>query len=300
MNQLELKNRFTKEASVDAERNRRFGLWETLCKAGGPEGVPPALIKTLGIIRGQQGIFRDKTVTSQITPNGPGITVGVRHTGQTYADELTDEGVIYHYPLTNRRNRDANEIEATKLCGKLNLPLFVVETPNPGSSVRDVHMGWVTRHNDEAREFLILFSTEPISYNDSAQPDETPFVMTGDRASGTGEGKTRPNQKRFKFEVFQRYGAECALCKITVKHLLEAVHLCSVEANGTDDPRNGLVLCRNHHRALDKHLILIDPNTLQVTTAEPHSSEMLGLERSSLEHLSRLPEKEALAWRKNH
>jgi hypothetical protein len=54
-----------------------------------------------------------------------GITVGLLHTGQDYADELSTDGVLYHYPRTGRPpGRDRSEVEATKAAGRLRLPVL--------------------------------------------------------------------------------------------------------------------------------------------------------------------------------
>ena len=162
--------------AIQTERERRFAMWDELKKAGGPNGLRPSVIKEAGVHRGQQGIFRDQQATGSLTPDGTGVTVGLLHTGTSYADDLTSDGMIYHYPATNRGERDANEIAATKHCGELRLPLFVVETPSLGATVRNVHMGWVTEYDDATSQILILFSTEPLPFRDSDEneDDESP------------------------------------------------------------------------------------------------------------------------------
>lgn len=40
----------------------------------------------------------------------------------------------------------------------------------------------------------------------------------------------------------------------------EAAHIVPVQLGGTDDPRNGLCLCRAHHWAFDNRLIFVDAN----------------------------------------
>ena len=49
--------------------------------------------------------------------------------------------------------------------------------------------------------------------------------------------------------------------------LLDAAHLYPISKKGTDDPRNALVLCALHHRAFDRGLILIDPDSLVVSVS---------------------------------
>lgn len=99
--------------AVGSELTRRFTLWAEIKAQGGPDYVAPELVKQLRLHRGQQGIYRDGDVTTDLAPTG--VTVGVLHTGTTYADDLSEDGVIYHYPATARPGVfDANEIAATK------------------------------------------------------------------------------------------------------------------------------------------------------------------------------------------
>ena len=273
-------------------------MWDALKRAGGPNGLSPSVVKNASVHRGQQGIFRDQQATRSLTPDGTGVTVGVLHTGTSYADDLSSDGVIYHYPATKRGERDANEIAATKRCGELQLPLFVVETPDPGSKVRNVHMGWVAEYDDATGQILILFSNDPPPFRSSDEDEDSdaPFTLRPLRTSGTAVTKTRPNQARFRFAVLRRYGSSCALCGVTDPHLLQAAHLCPVEDGGSDDPRNGLVLCLNHHRAVDVGLIRVNPNSLRVLAANGHELASFRVERSSISHLAHQPETEALEW----
>jgi predicted restriction endonuclease len=103
---------------------------------------------------------------------------------------------------------------------------------------------------------------------------------------------------RFQFDVFRRYGAICAVCGLDVSKVLEAAHIVPDAENGTDDPRNGLVLCRNHHRAYDCGLFEIEPETLVLHyTLEHVSATSLAISRTNLQHLSRKPHTDALQWR---
>lgn len=284
--------------AIKSELDRRLRLWSQLKALGGPDLVEPRLIKQLGIHRGQQGIFRNAEETSVITGTSAGITIGILHTGRVYADDLSDNQLVYHYPVTDRRGRDANEIAATKACRELAVPLFVVLTPPENPRLRNVRLGWVQQDNDEAGEILITFSQDqqppPEPEYDS---DSTPFTLKTERTFRYSRTKTRPNQALFRFRVTRHYGLNCAVCDIRQKELLDAAHLCSVEAGGSDDPRNGLVFCLTHHRAFDRGLFGINPNTLEVAIKPSIRSLLdLSITKNSLRHLRRLPQKEALEW----
>jgi predicted restriction endonuclease len=59
----------------------------------------------------------------------------------------------------------------------------------------------------------------------------------------------------FRDVVLDEYEFSCAVCELKFKlnNLVEATaaHIVSKRKNGTDDPRNGLSLCRTHHWAFD-------------------------------------------------
>src|SRR5215207_1790959 len=96
------------------ELRHRLRLWAEL-KERDPGNLEPKLLRDLGVYGGAQGIWVDKNRTGPLTPSGVGATVSILHTGRHYPDDLSDEGVIYHYPLTSRSpGRDAGEVAATK------------------------------------------------------------------------------------------------------------------------------------------------------------------------------------------
>jgi putative restriction endonuclease len=280
------------------ELNHRLDLWDELKKRGGPNGIAPGVLRELGIFGGAQGIWVDKARTGQVTENGDGITVAVLHTGTTYADDLSDECVIYHYPKTKRPpSRDAAEVNATKAAGRLGIPFFVITCPTPNSHVRDVKLGWVENWDDRTQTFLITFGQNPPPTDPIEKADEQPFELIEKQTTKKRESKARTGQQRFKFRVFLRYGPECAVCGLAVLDLLDAAHIRSKQSEGSDDPRNGLVLCANHHRAFDAGLYAIDPlsHTINYRSNGP-SKETLGIAFESICHLNKYPHQDALTW----
>lgn len=108
----------------------------------------------------------------------------------------------------------------------------------------------------------------------------------------------RKNQQRFKFQVFKRYGPKCAVCGLEIPTLLQAAHLVPKERQGSDDPRNGLVFCANHHLAFDANLFGIMPETLEFCF-KPLGPDAQALQIcfKDLSYLERMPHEEALEWR---
>lgn len=283
---------------IQAERDRRLLLWNELKKRGGPNRVETGLVRDLRLHRGQQGVFRDQELTGLLTPSGVGVAVGLLHTGSSYADDLFDDGIIYHYPVTARGERDRNEIAAMKACGENSLPVFVVITPSRGAPTRDIRLGWVADHDDDSGQLLISFSDSPLPAAKAGQDDGArPFELKISRTDRTATIRARSGQGRFRFAVFKRYGTACAFCQITEPTLLVAAHLCPVEENGTDDPRNGLVMCLTHHKAFDAGLLLVDPDSREVG-AGPSIPDLksIGVAVAAIAHLKQTPHREALLW----
>ncbi|NNE17599.1 MAG: HNH endonuclease [Myxococcales bacterium] len=95
-----------------------------------------------------------------------------------------------------------------------------------------------------------------------------------------------------------RYGVVCGVCPVSVPKILEAAHIFEVRHGGSDDARNGLVLCPTHHRAFDKGLFAIDPeNTALVYKAKGPTKDDLRVTRDDLSHLSKQPHPDALRER---
>jgi hypothetical protein len=99
-------------------------------------------------------------------------------------------------------------------------------------------------------------------------------------------------------KVFQRYGSACAVCGLDVYGLVQAAHIRAKRRNGSDDERNALPLCANHHLAFDKLLWAMEPGTLELRSRRggPSLSD-LGILKSDLTHLPRSPHDSAVADR---
>ena len=62
------------------------------------------------------------------------------------------------------------------------------------------------------------------------------------------------------------YDYMCAACGLRVRladgfSLVDAAHLIPFTISANDTPNNGLALCPNHHRAMDRHLIAPCPDS---------------------------------------
>ncbi len=280
-------------AVLDDERKRRLGLWASI-KGLGPDTVPARSLRDLGVYGGAQGIWVDKATTGHLAVNG--VTVGLLHTGRHYPDDVSEDGLIYHYPSTARPPaRDVAEVEATKNAARLGLPVFVI-LPGDTNQTRRARLGWIEDWDDEASLFLVLFGDTAPTYLPPAEQDE-PFSLTDEAPMRKALVNVRARQQVFRFQVLAQYGAKCAVCSITHPSLLKAAHIRGKREKGSDDWRNGLPLCSTHHDAYDAQLFAIHPDTLSIIAAPDISPTAIGLDGDSLAVKQRKPHRDALLWR---
>ncbi len=269
----------------ESSHEGRLNLWKKIKKI--PDGeIDPSYIRELKIYKGATGICRDDS----------GICISVLNTGKHYPDDIFDEGILYHYPNTPKRPKtfDINETNSVKECASKGLPLFVI-LPGNNSKKRSIRLGWVVDYDDDSEQFLIKFGEakpEPV-----VEKEEQGFVGKAKRKKKLKEVATRSNnQTKFRFDVLKRYGSKCALCNIENKYLVDAAHIIPVDEDGTDDPRNGLILCKNHHAAFDRNLFKIDPNDFSIVVKD----NLINISESNLiTKTGKMPHIEALEYRFN-
>jgi len=141
-----------------------------------------------------------------------------------------------------------------------------------------------------ANEFQPFIREEPAKYSVSAPKREQAFVQL----------------------LLKEYDYACAVCemKFVVENLHEAqaAHIVPKRHNGTDDPRNGLSLCRAHHWAFDAGLFSLTSNnevllSPLVRQADSHKFELLSLEGKPIHAPEReaiLPHSKAVEWHREN
>jgi putative restriction endonuclease len=169
---------------------------------------------------------------------------------------------------------------------------------NRSTGLRDVKLAWVESSDDGLKQFKLSYAERRLTHVEP-QRDEESFVVAAPR---TKEEVTTNRSKRhpgFKFDVLSYYNdIECCLCDVRAPRLLDAAHIVDVQHNGTDDPRNGLILCANHHRAYDAQMIAIEPGSHRLKCAPKQPSfDDLGITKTCLASLAKKPHNDALAWR---
>lgn len=116
----------------------------------------------------------------------------------------------------------------------------------------------------------------------------------------------------FRQVILNEYDYSCAICgrKFRVNDLVEAqaAHIIPKRLNGTDDPRNGLALCRSHHWAFDSGLwTLTSKYEISISAlakqAEIRNFELLSLTGKAVREPVRdvvLPHPEAIEWHRSN
>jgi predicted restriction endonuclease len=84
---------------------------------------------------------------------------------------------------------------------------------------------------------------------------------------------------------------------IAEERLIHAAHICDKESGETDDLRNGIPLCVNHHIAFDEGLFKVRPDTDALTPSDSLTLLALGISETTLSPEKRFPHREALAWK---
>lgn len=285
---------------IQEELERRMLIWSRLKEGGENEKTSSSRLRQIGIYGGAQGIWVNKTRTHALTSEGVGVAVGLLNTSSKYADETSDEGVVYHYPQTDRpTGRDRAEINALKAAAEMGLPVFVIDRSTRYSKYRSVQLGWVLGCDDANKSAWVEFS-------DSAPPplpsarDDSSFVLDEPTSHviKASMRNIRHGQAKFKYRVFERYGVACPFSGIMLREVLDAAHVKGKADGGSDDPRNGLVLASHIHRAWDAGLFGINPQTLIAQDLCGGSIlEALSISPNGLVGKDRIPHRAALQWK---
>lgn len=256
--------------------------------------LPPEFLRKLKVYGGAAGIYSEMSRTREIVQNG--IAISVLHTGRHYADDVDDSGIIYHYPTTNRHARsDQSEIESVKNAGNMGVPIFVIIQKG---KVRQVRRAWVGDSDDVSRLFLFEFSAAPQSQSMIGSGPSSMYIPSGQRPTTPTEVLRRERSSKFKFEVLKRYGSKCVLSGLDVVEMLDGAHVIPVDKNGSDDPRNGLLLSASLHRALDANLWAVHPKTFAIETrVKGPSLSKMKIPISSWQCALATPHTEALEFR---
>jgi putative restriction endonuclease len=195
-----------------------------------------------------------------------------------------------------------------------------------GSTYQILGLGLVTSYNATADVFFVESADwTALEKVTNTIPDEvvryevqlysqimnifTPFVKEESLTYST----TMPKRdKAFRDIVVREYDFTCAVCKakFRLNSLVEATaaHIIPKHKNGSDDPRNGLSLCRTHHWAFDSGIFtLTDDYEIMLSPAveQADSRNFVLLEMESKPVLlpgneTVYPHQEAIRWHREN
>lgn len=252
------------------------------------------------IHRGERGIYRDLSKTRKLSFED-GICQSILDTGRKYDDILTDSYLTYYYPETSHKSRDVGEINSLKISQKYNIPIFVVLGSDEDTKTKEIRLGYVQSFNDAQKSFLISFIEDnkkiinPIENIIEEQKEENDDLFDNSRQrKETLSSSRNNNQPKFNFDVFKYYQNQCAVCDIN--YFLEAAHIIPVKNRGTDNKKNGIILCKNHHKAFDDIFFKINYQNYNIEILKENKVSLRIL-RDNINHLTNKPGNIFLEWR---
>jgi hypothetical protein len=284
--------------SVEEELNWRLEQYRELQQHPNWPIIPNAEINERKIYFGGRGIWFDKTRTEKIIPGG--IAVGLLHTGHHYPDDVSESSILYHYPETETVGRDISEVNSIKNAATLKLPIFILVNVSGGKRVM---LSWVEAVEDKLGYVLLSFErlNKPAEINRKWEDPNSPLVLKISRPKIESAFIRARRDPKFKFHTLQRYEGKCAVTNLNITRILEAAHIVPVEDGGSDDPRNGILLSPNAHRAFDAGMWTIHPKTLEIVESEKHKEfevlKNLKFEKTNIKDLINKPAQEALDFR---
>jgi hypothetical protein len=285
----------SEQVAIAAEIVWRLKQFEELQQMPTWPVVPYNEVTGRGLHAGQRGIYRDINRTGSIVPDG--IAVGLLHTGKHYSDELTDSGIVYHYPRTKSGTTDEREIQSLRNAALSSVPVFVISSVPGGNHV---NLGWIENQDSAVGVVFLTFQqlSRPGTVDVAWSDPEQPLELTTKRKRTQTEVEKAERDPRFKYMTLCRYSATCAVTALDIPTLLEAAHVVPVAKGGSDDPRNGLLLSPTAHRAFDRNLWAIQPQTLElVASKQIDRLPKLRFQFENLRHLKFPPARGALEWR---
>lgn len=257
--------------------------------------LSPSEVRDLGIYGGASGVWVDKSRTQEFAQEG--VAVGLLHTGRHYDDDIDENGVLYHYPTTQRpESRDNNEIQSIKNAKSLELPIFVIR--NIGVR-KKIDLAWLNDFDDQLRICVLTFHGVNPDSNTYRSPQEiSTLPLFGPRKKSIVEVLRAERDPIFKFNILKRFQGACLVTETNVIEMLDAAHIIPVASGGTESSENGMLLSASAHRALDSGLWAINPSTLQVETKKngPSAQRMKLMITDLSQHGSKL-NLEALEYR---
>ena len=283
------------DSALEDELKWRMGKWDELQSLSSWPSVTPGQIRELDLYAGMAGVYKDANRTGMLMQGG--ITVSILNTTGNYTDEITDNRLIYSYPNTMRHpSHDKGEIQSLKNAMSIQMPIFVISELDGG--LRNVNLGWIEGCEDSASCALVKLDEAPDRIINANTEFEVQFQAKITRKLKLIEVQKIERDPKFKFNALSLYGSTCAVTDLTVERMLDAAHVVPVSENGSDHPKNSLLLSSSVHRAFDSHYWSIEPETLQLATRKIGPTlDQMKIHRQSISHLVAKPHPDALEIR---
>lgn len=240
---------------------------------------------------------------------------------------------ITYSPPTSPNDRSAmSDKNALLKCMSDKVPLVVLERLTDkydklqGCTYKILGLGLIESYNSDEDRFVIVgiddSSLMEISQipdtEDASQEvqlyahlsDEFQLFIEEKRVSYTATSPQRDSA--FRRLVLREYDYTCAVCglKVQLGGLSEvtAAHIVPKEQNSTDDPRNGLALCRTHHWAFDNGLFTLTDDyriTLSpvLMIADTNNFDLMNMDGKQIllpNNEAICPPKEVLDWHRSN
>lgn len=254
-------------------------------------------IRSLQIRYGQRGI-----ITIKLQGINEEVALSILSNGKDYSDNLCETSLEYDYPNTSVKGKDENEISGMIAAMNYRIPIFVIMGNKSSGPKRKVLIGIVKDYDNDRHKFLIdLLDTIP-GFDDSGaktpQLDSDDFEPYEFDVSNKKQlVQVRRNQTKFRYGVLKKYGKACIVCDFNIEEAIEAAHIIPKGNKGTDDIRNGLPMCANHHRLFDSNFFAFD-NNMKLLLKPGINAKDMGISRFDIYHLKSLPHVDAISKRK--
>ena len=291
-------------ALIAAELERRKALWEEMKRISGgnvpADKVPVSFVRQNDIYHPQAGTYVDQARTLPLTEDGIGATISIRLRGNRYTNYINEDGAKFAYPDTSNRGADRNRVQASKNAQRLNLPIFIIigdtARKNGRSVYERIELAKVVKYDDSDKSFVVEFINETPIPPSTEEADDFELEESGKVKSARERIGLR--QSEFRSSLIEKYGLKCAVCNVRHPDLLDAAHIVAKAERGTDDLRNGIVLCKNHHAAFDNNLFGINPESKKLVFLSKEIKQELNFPQRKLKTATGvLPNIKALRWK---
>lgn len=281
--------------------------------------LPKDLEDYLPLLRNQTSFVRP-TVDIEITADlFDGVqflgTVETRYQYQTWGGERSPERRITRNlsDLLNRAKGDDILVIERGIEVENHYRFTLIREENPLYAKLMQSLGgsrWGVLNNN----FRPAKETEVLEAVDEIEAASAAAFALFDEEAGTTETRAQrvARSRAFKRVVCAAYGHKCAFCGGGLQHPdgrveLDASHIVSRSLKGSDDVRNGLLLCKAHHWAFDNGIVGV---TEQLALIVPAAAQAIERNASLVQwHNKKIdlplrreehPALEALAWHRKH